>query len=49
MFGLSELEVILDENKKGVSIDSGEYSKIITMLKNISSIYDLDIPEHWLL
>ncbi|CZX45512.1 TPA: hypothetical protein ACOEFP_004760 [Enterobacter bugandensis] len=49
MFGLAELEAILDKNKKGFSIDSGEYSKIMTMLKNISSIYSLDIPKHWLL
>lgn len=49
MFGLTELEIILDENKKELSIDSVEYSKIIIMLKHISNIYGLDIPEHWLL
>jgi hypothetical protein len=49
MFGLSELEILLNENKNGFSIETGEYSKIIIMLKHISSTYDLDIPEHWLL
>ncbi len=32
---------------KKLSIDFGECSKIIIMLKHISSIYGLDIPEHW--
>lgn len=49
MFRLRELEIILDKNKRGLSIDSVEYDEIIEMLNRMSDIYGLDIPKHWLL
>jgi len=49
MFRLRELEIILDKNKRGLSIDSVEYAKIIEMLNRMSGIYGLDIPKHWVL
>lgn len=48
MFNLPLLQQIVDMRKNGESYDVLKHQEIITMLKYVAPMFELDIPAHWL-
>jgi hypothetical protein len=48
MFNLPLLQQIVEMRKNGQTYDAAKHEEIITMLKYVAPIFELDIPGHWL-
>ncbi|MGI2111261.1 hypothetical protein ACRN9C_17990 [Shewanella frigidimarina] len=48
MFNLPLLQQIVEMRKNAEAYDVVKYQEIITMLKYVAPIFELDIPGHWL-
>jgi hypothetical protein len=48
MFNLPLLQQIVDMRKNGEAYNVVKHQEIITMLKYVAPMFELDIPEHWL-
>jgi hypothetical protein len=48
MFNLPLLQQIVDMRKNGEAYDAVKHQEIITMLKYVAPMFELDIPAHWL-
>lgn len=48
MFKLGELKLIVEQRKNGQSYNIAKHQEIITMLRHVESMFELDIPKHWL-
>lgn len=48
MFNLQELKLILEQRKAQQNFSQQRHIEIIGMLRHVSSMFELEIPEHWL-
>lgn len=48
MFNLQELKLILEQRKSEQHFSQQRHAEIIVMLRHVSSMFELEIPEHWL-
>ncbi|WP_351010383.1 hypothetical protein [Shewanella sp. S1-58-MNA-CIBAN-0166] len=48
MFNLPLLQQIVEMRKNGQTYDADKHQEIITMLKYVAPMFELEIPEHWL-
>ncbi|WP_233080791.1 hypothetical protein [Rheinheimera soli] len=48
MFNLQELKLILEQRKAQQNFSQQQHIEIIGMLRHVSSMFELAIPEHWL-
>lgn len=48
MFNLPLLQQIVEMRKSGEAYDVEKHQDIITMLKYVAPMFELEIPEHWL-
>lgn len=48
MFNLPVLQQILAQRKAGQVFDENKHTEIITMLKYVSTQFEIEIPLHWL-
>lgn len=48
MFNLQELKLILEQRKAEQNFSQQRHTEIISMLRHVSSMFELEIPEHWL-